>query len=132
LVEQLHRWRCDRAQDFNSLLLDPASSLAMGWTKLPLKLYAKRSFKVILDVGGREYQDVGPEEYALIAAVAGRSLDDQTGVLASLPSVMTTRTFIPLLEPPCLRQFERTMQLSPVFLTRGDPWGTSLLLQMPS
>lgn len=46
-----------------------------------------------------EYQDIGREEYDLIAAVAGRSLEDPDQRLSLLPWAMTIRTSMPSMAP---------------------------------
>lgn len=46
-----------------------------------------------------EYQDIGPDEYELIAAIVGRSLQDEERKLSLSPLATTTRTSMPSRAP---------------------------------
>ncbi len=68
-----------------------------------------------------EYQDVGPEEYALISAVAGRSLDDPD-LRISLFAVGDDDQNIYAFAGASIRhirQFEEDYSAKPVFLTEN-------------
>jgi len=68
-----------------------------------------------------EYQDIGPEEYALIAAVAGRSLDDpdlQLSLFAVGDDDQNIYAFAGA-SIRFIRQFETDYKAKPVFLTEN-------------
>ena len=107
-------------QDFDTLLLD-AVKLVRGDG---LDKTAAEALRETLVQGYRwllvdEYQDVGPEEYALIAAVAGRSLDDPD-LRISLFAVGDDDQNIYSFSGASvrhIRQFEEDYSAKPVYLT---------------
>ncbi|WP_425091496.1 RecQ family ATP-dependent DNA helicase [Tropicimonas sp. S265A] len=106
--------------DFDTLLLD-AVNLVRGYG---LDKNAAEALRETLVQGYRwllvdEYQDVGPEEYALIAAVAGRSLDDPD-LRISLFAVGDDDQNIYSFSGASvrhIRQFEEDYSARPVYLT---------------
>ena len=75
-----------------------------------------------------EYQDIGPEEYALISAVAGRSLDDKE-LRLSLFAVGDDDQNIYAFAGASIRfirQFEADYSARPEFLIEKSPLDISL------
>jgi ATP-dependent DNA helicase RecQ len=109
-------------QDFDSLLMDAVQLLRGDG----LDKAAAEALRDTLIQGYRwilvdEYQDVGPEEYALIAAVAGRSLDDPD-LRISLFAVGDDDQNIYSFAGASIRhirQFEDDYAAKPVFLTEN-------------
>lgn len=110
------------SQDFSSLLLDAVRLLrGDGMDKT-----AAEALRETLVQGYRwmlvdEYQDVGPEEYALIAAVAGRSLDDpdlRISLFAVGDDDQNIYSFAGA-SVRHIRQFEEDYAAKPVFLTQN-------------
>ncbi|MGJ8589413.1 MAG: RecQ family ATP-dependent DNA helicase [Yoonia sp.] len=110
------------SQDFNSLLMDAVRLLrGDGMDKT-----AAEALRETLVQGYRwmlvdEYQDVGPEEYALIAAVAGRSLDDpdlRISLFAVGDDDQNIYSFAGA-SVRHIRQFEEDYAAKPVFLTEN-------------
>ncbi|MEM6901513.1 MAG: ATP-dependent helicase, partial [Pseudomonadota bacterium] len=108
--------------DFDNLLMEAVRLLrGEGMDKL-----AAESLRDTLIQGYRwllvdEYQDVGPEEYALISAVAGRSLDDPD-LRISLFAVGDDDQNIYSFAGASIRhirQFEEDYSAKPVFLTEN-------------
>ena len=108
--------------DFDNLLMEAVRLLrGDGMDKL-----AAESLRDTLIQGYRwllvdEYQDVGPEEYALISAVAGRSLDDPD-LRISLFAVGDDDQNIYSFAGASIRhirQFEEDYSAKPVFLTEN-------------
>lgn len=107
-------------QDFDTLLMDAVRLLrGEGLDKA-----AAESLRETLVQGYRwllvdEYQDVGPEEYALISAVAGRSLDDpdlRISLFAVGDDDQNIYSFAGA-SVRHIRQFEQDYSAKPVFLT---------------
>jgi len=109
-------------QDFDSLLKDAVQLLRGDG----LDKTAAEAMRNTLIQGYRwilvdEYQDVGPEEYALISAVAGRSLDDPD-LRISLFAVGDDDQNIYSFAGASIRhirQFEEDYTAKPVFLTEN-------------
>lgn len=109
-------------QDFDSLLMDAVRLLRGDG----LDKHAAEALRATLIQGYRwllvdEYQDVGPEEYALISAVAGRSLDDPD-LRISLFAVGDDDQNIYSFSGASIRhirQFETDYSATPVFLTEN-------------
>ena len=109
-----------QAQDFDSLLIDAVRLLRGDG----LDKAAAESQRETLVQGYRwllvdEYQDVGPEEYALISAVAGRSLDDpdlRISLFAVGDDDQNIYSFAGA-SVRHIRQFEQDYSAKPVFLT---------------
>ena len=108
--------------DFNNLLMEAVTLLrGDGMDKI-----AAESLRDTLIQGYRwllvdEYQDVGPEEYALISAVAGRSLDDPD-LRISLFAVGDDDQNIYSFAGASIRyiqKFEEDYSAKPVFLTEN-------------
>ncbi|MEP1574689.1 RecQ family ATP-dependent DNA helicase [Roseibium album] len=106
--------------DFDTLLMDAVHLLrGDGLDKV-----AAEALRDTLVQGYRwllvdEYQDVGPEEYALIAAVAGRSLDDpdlRISLFAVGDDDQNIYSFAGA-SVKHIRQFEEDYSAKPVFLT---------------
>ena len=109
-------------QDFSSLLMDAVRLLrGDGMDKT-----AAEALRETLVQGYRwmlvdEYQDVGPEEYALISAVAGRSLDDpdlRISLFAVGDDDQNIYSFAGA-SVRHIRQFEEDYAAKPVFLTEN-------------
>ncbi len=108
--------------DFDTLLMDAVRLLRGDG----LDKTAAESLRNTLIEGYRwllvdEYQDVGPEEYALISAVAGRSLDDPD-LRISLFAVGDDDQNIYSFAGASIRhirQFEQDYSAKPVFLTEN-------------
>ncbi len=109
-------------QDFDSLLMDAVRLLSGDG----LDKNAAEALRDTLTRGYRwllvdEYQDIGPEEYALISAVAGRSLDDPD-LRISLFAVGDDDQNIYSFAGASIRhirQFEKDYAAKPVFLTEN-------------
>lgn len=109
-------------QDFESLLVDAVKLLRGD----DLDKAAAEGLRNTLIQGYRwllvdEYQDVGPEEYALISAVAGRSLDDPD-LRISLFAVGDDDQNIYAFAGASvrhIRKFEEDYSAKPVFLTEN-------------
>ena len=107
-------------QDFDSLLMDAVRLLRGDG----LDKAAAEALRDTLVHGYRwllvdEYQDVGPEEYALISAVAGRSLDDpdlRISLFAVGDDDQNIYSFAGA-SVRHIRQFEHDYSAKPVFLT---------------
>lgn len=107
-------------QDFDTLLMDAVRLLCGDG----LDKTAAESLRETLVQGYRwllvdEYQDVGPEEYALISAVAGRSLDDpdlRISLFAVGDDDQNIYSFAGA-SVRHIRQFELDYSAKPVFLT---------------
>jgi len=107
-------------QDFDTLLMDAVRLLRGDG----LDKAAAESLRETLVQGYRwllvdEYQDVGPEEYALISAVAGRSLDDpdlRISLFAVGDDDQNIYSFAGA-SVRHIRQFEQDYSAKPVFLT---------------
>lgn len=110
------------SQDFSSLLLDAVRLLRGDG----LDKTAAEALRETLVQGYRwmlvdEYQDVGPDEYALIAAVAGRSLDDpdlRISLFAVGDDDQNIYSFAGA-SVRHIRQFEEDYAAKPVFLTEN-------------
>ena len=109
-------------QDFDGLLMDAVRLLrGDGLDKV-----AAEALRDTLIQGYRwilvdEYQDVGPEEYALISAVAGRSLDDpelRISLFAVGDDDQNIYSFAGA-SVRHIRQFEEDYAAKPVFLTEN-------------
>jgi ATP-dependent DNA helicase RecQ len=106
--------------DFDSLLMDAVRLLRGDG----LDKAAAEALRDTLIQGYRwllvdEYQDVGPEEYALISAVAGRSLDDpdlRISLFAVGDDDQNIYSFAGA-SIRFIRQFEQDYAAKPVFLT---------------
>ncbi len=109
-------------QDFDSLLMDAVRLLRGDG----LDKTAAEALRDTLIQGYRwllvdEYQDVGPEEYALISAVAGRSLDDpdlRISLFAVGDDDQNIYSFAGA-SIRYIRQFEQDYAAKPVFLTEN-------------
>jgi len=109
-------------QDFDSLLMDAVRLLRGDG----LDKSAAEALRDTLIHGYRwllvdEYQDVGPEEYALISAVAGRSLDDpdlRISLFAVGDDDQNIYSFAGA-SIRYIRQFEQDYAAKPVFLTEN-------------
>ena len=108
--------------DFNNLLMEAVRLLrGDGMDKI-----AAESLRDTLIQGYRwllvdEYQDVGPEEYALISAVAGRSLDDpelRISLFAVGDDDQNIYSFAGA-SIRYIRKFEEDYSAKPVFLTEN-------------
>lgn len=107
-------------QDFDTLLMDAVRLLRGDG----LDKAAAEALRETLVQGYRwllvdEYQDVGPEEYALISAVAGRSLDDpdlRISLFAVGDDDQNIYSFAGA-SVRHIRQFEQDYSARPVFLT---------------
>ncbi len=107
-------------QDFDCLLMDAVRLLRGDG----LDKAAAEALRYTLVQGYRwllvdEYQDVGPEEYALISAVAGRSLDDpdlRISLFAVGDDDQNIYSFAGA-SVRHIRQFEKDYSARPVFLT---------------
>jgi ATP-dependent DNA helicase RecQ len=108
------------SQDFDSLLMDAVQLLRGDG----LDKAAAEALRETLIQGYRwllvdEYQDVGPEEYALISAVAGRSLDDpdlRISLFAVGDDDQNIYSFAGA-SVRHIRQFEQDYSAKPVYLT---------------
>ncbi len=109
-------------QDFNSLLMDAVRLLRGDG----LDKAAAEALRDTLIQGYRwilvdEYQDVGPEEYALISAVAGRSLDDPDQRISLFAVGDDDQNIYSFAGASIrhIRQFEEDYSAKPVFLTEN-------------
>lgn len=110
------------SQDFKGLLMDAVRLLRGDG----LDKAAAEALRETLIQGYRwllvdEYQDVGPEEYALISAVAGRSLDDpdlRISLFAVGDDDQNIYSFAGA-SVRHIRQFEQDYSAKPVFLTNN-------------
>jgi len=108
--------------DFNSLLIDAARLLrGDGLDKDEAEALRDTLIQGYRWILVDEYQDVGPEEYALISAVAGRSLDDPD-LRISLFAVGDDDQNIYSFAGASIRhirQFEKDYAAKPAFLTEN-------------
>lgn len=109
-------------QDFDSLLMDAVRLLrGDGLDKTSAEALRDTLIQGYRWILVDEYQDVGPEEYALISAVAGRSLDDPD-LRISLFAVGDDDQNIYSFTGASIRhirQFEEDYAAKPVFLTEN-------------
>jgi ATP-dependent DNA helicase RecQ len=109
-------------QDFDGLLMDAVQLLrGDGLDKIEAEALRDTLIKGYRWILVDEYQDVGPEEYALISAVAGRSLDDPD-LRISLFAVGDDDQNIYSFAGASIRhirQFEEDYAAKPVFLTEN-------------
>ncbi|RYH11502.1 RecQ family ATP-dependent DNA helicase [Tropicimonas sp. IMCC6043] len=108
--------------DFQTLLLDAAQLLrGDGLDKATAEALRDTLIQghrwILVD----EYQDVGPEEYALISAVAGRSLDDPELRLSLFAVGDDDQNIYSFAGASIrhIRQFEEDYSAKPVFLTEN-------------
>ena len=109
-------------QDFDSLLIDAVRLLrGDGLDKITAEALRDTLIQGFRWILVDEYQDVGPEEYALISAVAGRSLDDpdlRISLFAVGDDDQNIYSFAGA-SIRYIRQFEEDYAAKPVFLTEN-------------
>lgn len=106
--------------DFKTLLTDAASLLrGDGLVKVEAEALRETLIQGFRWVLVDEYQDVGPEEYALIAAVAGRSIDDPDQRISLFAVGDDDQNIYSFAGASVrhIRQFEQDYLAKPVFLT---------------
>lgn len=106
--------------DFESLLTDAARLLrGDGLEKVEAEALRETLIQGFRWILVDEYQDVGPEEYALIAAVAGRSIDDPDQRISLFAVGDDDQNIYAFAGASVrhIRQFEHDYSAKPVFLT---------------
>ncbi|MEP3328931.1 RecQ family ATP-dependent DNA helicase [Sedimentitalea sp.] len=106
--------------DFDTLLTDAARLLrGDGLDKVEAEALRETLIQGFRWILVDEYQDVGPEEYALIAAVAGRSIDDPDQRISLFAVGDDDQNIYAFAGASVrhIRQFERDYSAKPVFLT---------------
>lgn len=108
------------APDFDTLLTDAARLLrGDGLDKVEAEALRETLIQGFRWILVDEYQDVGPEEYALIAAVAGRSIDDPEQRISLFAVGDDDQNIYAFAGASVrhIRQFEQDYSAKPVFLT---------------
>ncbi|MZR15001.1 RecQ family ATP-dependent DNA helicase [Maritimibacter sp. DP07] len=108
------------APDFDTLLTDAAGLLrGDGLDKVEAEALRDTLIQGFRWILVDEYQDVGPEEYALIAAVAGRSIDDPDQRISLFAVGDDDQNIYAFAGASVrhIRQFEQDYSAKPVFLT---------------
>lgn len=106
--------------DFETLLIDAARLLrGDGLDKIEAEALRETLIQGFRWILVDEYQDVGPEEYALIAAVAGRSIDDPDQRISLFAVGDDDQNIYAFAGASVrhIRQFEQDYSAKPVFLT---------------
>ncbi len=106
--------------DFDTLLTDAARLLrGDGLDKVEAEALRETLIQGFRWILVDEYQDVGPEEYALIAAVAGRSIDDPDQRISLFAVGDDDQNIYSFAGASVrhIRQFEADYSAKPVFLT---------------
>lgn len=106
--------------DFKTLLTDAARLLrGDGLDKVEAEALRETLIQGFRWILVDEYQDVGPEEYALIAAVAGRSIDDPDQRISLFAVGDDDQNIYAFAGASVrhIRQFEQDYSAKPVFLT---------------
>ncbi|MBV7410615.1 RecQ family ATP-dependent DNA helicase [Maritimibacter sp. DP1N21-5] len=106
--------------DFETLLTDAARLLrGDGLDKVEAEALRETLIQGFRWILVDEYQDVGPEEYALIAAVAGRSIDDPDQRISLFAVGDDDQNIYSFAGASVrhIRQFEQDYAAKPVFLT---------------
>nr|WP_254430686.1 RecQ family ATP-dependent DNA helicase [Ruegeria arenilitoris] len=106
--------------DFETLLVDAARLLrGDGLDKIEAEALRETLIQGFRWILVDEYQDVGPEEYALIAAVAGRSIDDPDQRISLFAVGDDDQNIYAFAGASVrhIRQFEQDYSAKPVFLT---------------
>lgn len=106
--------------DFKTLLTDAARLLrGDGLDKVEAEALRETLIQGFRWILVDEYQDVGPEEYALIAAVAGRSIDDPDQRISLFAVGDDDQNIYAFAGASVrhIRQFEQDYSANPVFLT---------------
>ncbi|SFO41732.1 ATP-dependent DNA helicase RecQ [Roseovarius lutimaris] len=106
--------------DFKTLLTDAARLLrGDGLEKVEAEALRETLIQGFRWILVDEYQDVGPEEYALIAAVAGRSIDDPDQRISLFAVGDDDQNIYAFAGASVrhIRQFEQEYSAKPVFLT---------------
>lgn len=106
--------------DFKTLLIDAARLLrGDGLDKIEAEALRETLIQGFRWILVDEYQDVGPEEYALIAAVAGRSIDDPDQRISLFAVGDDDQNIYAFAGASVrhIRQFEQDYSAKPVFLT---------------
>lgn len=108
------------APDFDTLLTDAARLLrGDGLDKVEAEALRETLIQGFRWILVDEYQDVGPEEYALIATVAGRSIDDPDQRISLFAVGDDDQNIYAFAGASVrhIRQFEQDYSAKPVFLT---------------
>lgn len=106
--------------DFDTLLTDAARLLrGDGLDKVEAEALRETLIQGFRWILVDEYQDVGPEEYALIAAVAGRSIDDPDQRISLFAVGDDDQNIYSFAGASVrhIRQFEQDYSAKPIFLT---------------
>jgi ATP-dependent DNA helicase RecQ len=113
-------WSGADEPDFKTLLTDAARLLrGDGLDKVEAEALRETLIQGFRWILVDEYQDVGPEEYALIAAVAGRSIDDPDQRISLFAVGDDDQNIYAFAGASVrhIRQFEEDYSAKPVFLT---------------